>query len=208
MKKGYLPQTVGLLLLLIILLTCTGCISVQNPEITVQKISITNVSLQKMTWRADIQIYNPNSMEVQVSDIDIIVSYKDENAIKEIGNGNYETITIPAKSSGQISIPVIVENTDIISTVLTFLKTGEMMIITTGTGHYKMMFLENAFSFSHEMSFSLDTIESTVKNTMEDLFRTALGTKTTIERVEDLKTTVQEGVGKIIDVFTNDSPKI
>jgi hypothetical protein len=43
---------------------------------------------------------------------------------------------------------------------------------------------------------------------MEDLFRTALGTKTTIERVEDLKTTVQEGVGKIIDVFTNDSPKI
>ncbi|NLV25715.1 MAG: LEA type 2 family protein [Methanomicrobiales archaeon] len=208
MKKGYLPQIVGLLLLLTIFLTCSGCISVQNPEITVQKISITNVSLQKMTWRADIQIYNPNSMEVQVSGIDITVSYKDGNAIKKIGNGTYETITIPAKSSEQISIPVIVENADIISTVLTFLKTGEMMLITTGTGHYNMMFIENAFSFSHEMSLSLDTIESTVKNTIEDLLRTAQGTKTTIERVENLSSSIQEGVGKIIDVFTNDSPKI
>ena len=207
MKKGYLPQIVVLLLLLTIFLTFSGCISVQNPEITIQKISITNVSLQKMTWRADIQIYNPNSMEVQVSEIDITVSYKDGEAIKKIGNGTYEKIIIPAKSSEHISIPVMVENTDIISTVLAFLKTGEMKIITTGTGHYNMMFIENAVSFSHETSLSLDTIESTVKNTLEDLLSTAQGTKTTIERVENLKSTVQEGVGKIINVFTNESSK-
>jgi hypothetical protein len=77
-------------------------------------------------------------------------------------------IVIPAKSSKYISIPFAVENTDIISPGFTFLKIGEMILITTDTAHYNMMFIENNFLFSHEMSFSLDTIDSTVKKAIED----------------------------------------
>lgn len=205
MNKGYLPISSGLILLLSVSLFLSGCVGMQSPEISVQKISITDISLQKMSLRADIQIYNPNSLEVTISDLEVAVSYMDDGSIRRIGHGSYAAITVPAQSVEQISIPVTVDNYDIIMTVLSFVKSGEMRIITTGSGRYKVLFVENTAAFTHETSLSLESVDANIRGTMTALIDTVQSTKTTFEKAKDLVTPVKEGVTELLDIITNNS---
>jgi len=124
MKSENYKYIIELLILLIVLSFLSGCTNVQNPEITIEKVSITDISLQKMTLRADIEIYNPNSLELDVSNLDIAISYKDGDTIEKMGSGTTNPIKIPGKTREKIAIPIIVNNYDVIKTVLTFVTTG------------------------------------------------------------------------------------
>jgi LEA14-like dessication related protein len=205
MKNKHLPHATGLLLLLIAGICISGCVTVQNPEIQIKKISITDISLKQMIFTADIEAYNPNSMELELSNLDITISYKEGNTIEKIGTGSFERIKIPAKGREHITIPIIVKNFDIIKTVVSFLKTGEMRIMTTGSGQYDIMFMHNTVAFTHEMDLSIDNVEGAVKDTMQELISTVQGTKTTVDRVKNLVTPVKEGVEVMINLIQNNS---
>lgn len=116
------------------ILCFTGCNSIvkdliKSPEVRLDKVRIENVKFMSADLIFDLEVFNPNSINLKIDSIDYQLTLDD----KEFANGHVHKIKeLPAGQKTQIEIPVNVEFLKVFDSLSAALKKPETLYKITG----------------------------------------------------------------------------
>jgi LEA14-like dessication related protein len=139
------------------LLTC-GCTSeppIKQPTVTVQDITLADVSLQKLTVNTTVTIYNPNPVGGRLNKVLFDVYYLDGTP-KYLGHGEQYNIDVKENGNTSVTIPVAINNLQALYAIGTLSQKQSITLLVNGSAFVdvKVMSWEVPFKQSREFPAS------------------------------------------------------
>jgi LEA14-like dessication related protein len=124
----------GILVLLAIFILTAGCTEppIKEPVVSVQDISLYDVSFRAMTVNSTIVIYNPNPVGAQLNKIAFDVYYLDENE-NYLGHGEKSDIYVKENGNTTVTIPVTIGNIPALEALGSFVRKGSITLKVNGS---------------------------------------------------------------------------
>jgi LEA14-like dessication related protein len=129
-----------------------------EPAISLEGVKIRALSLSNLDLDVTIQVENKNPVGVTLREIPFLVLIRDGERQQEIANGNARDVTIPARNSTVLTVPITSHNTAIIRALAAFVTKGGVEVTIKGAA------VVNAVVTGWSVPF-----EKTVKVTAGDL---------------------------------------
>jgi LEA14-like dessication related protein len=105
----------------------------QEPSVSLEGVKIRSVSLKSLGLDVAIRVQNQNPVGITLGEIPFVVLIKDKERVLEVANGNAGTITVQARDSTAINVPVTSENAAIIRAAAGFVAGGRLEVTIKGT---------------------------------------------------------------------------
>jgi LEA14-like dessication related protein len=105
----------------------------QEPSITLEGVKVRSVSLSTLSLDVAIRVQNPNPLGVTLRETPFVITSGDGKDRQEIAKGNTGTISIPAKGSTVIPVPVVSHNKALIQALATLVIGGGVPLTIQGT---------------------------------------------------------------------------
>jgi LEA14-like dessication related protein len=105
----------------------------QEPSITLEGVKIRSVSLSTLSLDVSIRVQNQNPLGITLKEIPFVVMSGDGTDRQEIAKGNTGTISIPARGSTLIPVPVVSHNKALIRALATLVTGGGVPLTIRGT---------------------------------------------------------------------------
>ena len=104
-------------------LLSVGCSMVKQPSATFQSMNVTDVNAQGFTMAFDVNVTNPNSVELPISQADYKISFADTKVLE--GKANPAGAgAIPAGGTIPIKVPVTLTYENLLAAEQTIIKNG------------------------------------------------------------------------------------
>lgn len=109
----------GMAISMIVAGSLSGCsllqTVVQSPQVKIEKVRVTDPSLTDATLMFDLDVFNPNGVDLHVDNID----YQLELNGREFAKGEFKDSTeLPSQKSAKVSIPIRVQYNQIFSSLM------------------------------------------------------------------------------------------
>jgi LEA14-like dessication related protein len=103
-----------------------------EPVIGLERVKIRSVSLSSLDLDVAIRVQNPNPVGVNLKEIPFLVLIRHGDCLQEIANGNTGNISIPARDSTILTVPVTSRNSAILRALAAFVARGEIEVTIKG----------------------------------------------------------------------------
>jgi LEA14-like dessication related protein len=120
--------------LTVFLLIC-GCTTeppIKEPVVTVQDISLSDVSLQKLTVNTTVNIFNPNPVGGNLDKVQFDVYYLDGTP-RFLGHGEKYDINVKENGNTSVTIPVTIGNLQALNAIGTLSQKGSITLLVNGS---------------------------------------------------------------------------
>lgn len=147
----------GLCILVTLAVLVPGCTEppIKDPVVTVDGISLSDVSLQTMTVNTTVNIYNPNPVGAKLNRLAFDVSYLDGTRTS-LGHGEKSGISVKENGNTTVTIPVVISNVQAVNAVGSLLQKGNITLHVNGSAviDVKVTSFEKPFEQSREFQAS------------------------------------------------------
>jgi LEA14-like dessication related protein len=103
-----------------------------EPVIGLERVKIRSVSLSSLDLDVAIRVQNPNPVGVNLKEIPFLVLIRHGDCLQEIANGNTGNVSIPARDSTTLTIPVTSRNSAILRALAAFVAKGGIEVTIKG----------------------------------------------------------------------------
>lgn len=105
-------------------------LTAKSPEVKLEQVRVENISLGEATLMFDLNVFNPNTRDLQVDGID----YKLSLNAKDFAAGKYEKVTeLPGQKTVKVSLPIKVEFQRVFESLMSALKKPETKYMLEGS---------------------------------------------------------------------------
>jgi LEA14-like dessication related protein len=104
-----------------------------EPVISLERVKIRSVTLLSLDLDVAIRVQNPNPVGVNLKEIPFLVLIRHGDCFKEIANGNTGNLSIPARDSTILIVPVTSRNSAILRALAAFVARGGIEVTIKGT---------------------------------------------------------------------------
>jgi LEA14-like dessication related protein len=103
-----------------------------EPVISLERVKIRSVTLSSLDLDVAIRVQNPNPVGVNLKEIPFLVLIRQGDCLQEIANGNTGNVSIPARDSTILIVPVTSRNTAILRALAAFVARGGIEVTIKG----------------------------------------------------------------------------
>jgi LEA14-like dessication related protein len=103
-----------------------------EPVVTLEDVKIRAVSLSSLDLDVAIRVQNPNPVGVNLKEIPFLILIRDGDCLQEIANGNTGNVSILARDSTILTIPVTSRNSAILRALAAFVAKGGIEVTIKG----------------------------------------------------------------------------
>ncbi|NMB77673.1 MAG: LEA type 2 family protein [Methanomicrobiales archaeon] len=129
-----------------------------DPVVTLEEVRLRRISLSSLDLEVVIRLDNPNPLGITLKELPFFVLCSSATNNPELARGNTGQVTIAARGSTVIRIPVQSRNVALVGALATFVTRGGVTVIIRGTA------VIDAFLFSWSVPF-----ETAMPVTMEQV---------------------------------------
>ncbi|ABS54574.1 Water Stress and Hypersensitive response [Methanoregula boonei 6A8] len=133
-----------------------------DPVVTLEGVSLRNVSLSSIGLEVAIRVENPNPLGADLQECLFTVIYPNGGADNRIATGNTGGAKIPARGSAVLRVPVSSDNAALIGALAAFVTHGGIELTIKGTAVLKFLMITKPVPFSRTMSVSIGEIADIV----------------------------------------------
>jgi len=152
-------------IVLVILLLIGIMIVTEKPAIEVQDVKITSLTRSEMNFEIRIAITNPYPLGVSVSEFSYTITAQRPGDPLLLATGTTEEmgeIKVAGSSTTDITIPVQINNSGIISAGMQLLIEGNMKMLVSGSAQVDLKVLHPTIPFSKEFTITREDVISGV----------------------------------------------
>lgn len=146
------------LLLIFIVIAVSGCTEqIQRPTVTVSDITVRGITLQTLDLDTHIIIDNPNPVGANLTRITLDIYYLENGEPKYLGHGEKYNVEVRSQGQTTVTVPVVVENQQIIRAVVEAARRGAITIRVSGSAFMdlRVTTFEIPFEASREVVFEI-----------------------------------------------------
>lgn len=121
-----MPRRLTVVLVLASILAITGmagCIA--QPTVAVQGVRVGTFTPANTTLQVEVQVTNPNSFDIPLSDVSFTVSSVEAGGVRRLGEGRTGPFTLPARQSIAKTVPVTLDNQALLEAALAAVRAGQ-----------------------------------------------------------------------------------
>jgi LEA14-like dessication related protein len=134
----------------------------KEPSITLEGITVRTVTLTTLDLDVAIRVQNPNRIGVTLREIPFLVLIRERGRLEEIANGNTGTISIPARNSTQVIVPVTSHNTVILRALGAFVAKGGIEVTIKGTAVVDALITGWSVPFEKTVTVTMEQVADVV----------------------------------------------
>jgi LEA14-like dessication related protein len=127
----------------------------QDPVVTLEGVSLANVSLSTLDLEVAIRVENRNPVGAVLKECPFAVLYQKDGTSQQIATGNTGGATIPARAATVLRVPVTSHNTDLAVALATFVMKGGIELTIAGTAVVKFLLITKSVPFSRTMPVTM-----------------------------------------------------
>ena len=149
------------LIFALFLLTC-GCTSeppIKQPTVTVQDITLSDVSLQKLTVNTTVNIFNPNLVGGRLNKVVFDVYYLDGTP-KYLGHGEKYDIDVKENGNTSVTIPVSINNLQALYAIGTLAQKESITLMVNGSAFVDVKVTSWEMPFKQSRTFAASEFEA------------------------------------------------
>lgn len=136
----------------------TGCaLLLKDPVISVEKVSVSSLSLQDLGLDVTLSITNPNALGITLKSLSFDIYYQHEGEWVFLSHGEQNGITIKP-GENHVTVPVTVNNAELLRSLLGLLMKGEMPIRIKGTAAPDILGLAPKIPFTHTTTITRQSL--------------------------------------------------
>jgi len=103
-----------------------------EPAVTLEDVKIRAASLSSLDLDVAIRLNNPNIVGVNLKEIPFLVLIRHGDYLQEIANGNTGNVSIPARDSTILTVPVTSRNSALLRALAAFIVKGGIEVTIKG----------------------------------------------------------------------------
>lgn len=121
-------------ILLTLVLLLSGCMEapIKEPVVTVDTITLSDVSLRTMTVNTTVNIFNPNPIGAKLNKVAFDVYYIDDTR-NYLGHGEQSNIDVKENGNTTVTIPVIIGTDEAIDAAGSLVRKGSIIVNVNGS---------------------------------------------------------------------------
>ncbi len=125
-----------LAIVLAVMFACcfAGCSAIKKPTVNVESVTPSGIGLSSVTFNVKIAIDNPNPFGAHLTKLAFDIYYYD-NGYHYLGHGEKKDISIKANGVTEVTVPVKVEDIQVLKTLFTLAKSGKVKLKVKGTAY-------------------------------------------------------------------------
>jgi LEA14-like dessication related protein len=136
----------------------TGCgLLLKDPIISVEKVSLSSLSLQDLGLDVTLSITNPNAFGITLKSLSFDIYYQQEGEWTFLSHGEQNGITIKP-GENHVTVPVTVNNAELLKSLLGLLMKGEMPVRIKGTAAPDLLGLAPKIPFTHSTTITRQSL--------------------------------------------------
>lgn len=133
-----------------------------DPIVTLEGISLRNVSLSTLEIDLAIRVENPNPVGADLQECPFTVMYKKGDTGDRLATGNTGNAKIPGNTSTVLKVPVTSHNKALAGAFATFILKGGMEVTIEGVAVIKFLVIKKSVPFSRTISVTTADITGIV----------------------------------------------
>lgn len=130
----------------------------QEPSVTLEGVKIRAVSRSSLDLDVTIKVQNPNPIGVTLREVPFLLMIRKEGVLQEIANGNTGTVSIRAKDSPVLTVPVTSRSTDLIAALAAFFTKGELEVAIRGVAVVDAVVTHWSVPFEKTMMVTIEQV--------------------------------------------------
>ncbi len=145
-------------LLIVIAIAVSGCTQqIQKPTVSVSNINVRGITLQTLNLDVNIIIDNPNAVGANLTKIAFDMYYLQDSQAKYLGHGEQYNVEVRPQGQTTVTVPVVVENQQVIRALMQAVRNGAITIKTSGSASLdlKVTTFEIPFETSNEIKLEI-----------------------------------------------------
>ena len=161
-------------ILLTLVLLFSGCMEapIKKPVVTVNTITLSDVSLRTMTVNTTVNIFNPNPIGAKLNKIAFDVYYIDDTR-NYLGHGEKSDIDVKENGNTTVTIPLIIGTAEAIDAAGSLVRKGSIIVNVNGSAliDVKVTSFEKRFEQNREFKATEFTglLPATIPGTSIDI---------------------------------------
>ena len=133
-----------------------------EPVVTLEDVRLKAFSLLSLELDVGIRVQNPNPLGVTLRELPFRVLCCDTDATRQIAGGNTGRVTIAAKESTLLHVPVRSENATLIGALAAFVTRGNVQVTITGTAIIDCLLFGWAVPFTKTLPVTMGQVADSI----------------------------------------------
>jgi LEA14-like dessication related protein len=139
-----------------------------DPVITLEGVSLRNVSLSTLDLEVTIRVENKNPVGVTLEECPFTVLCKKEGSNRRIATGNTGSAKIPARSVTVLNVPVTSHNAALAGALVSFVTKGSIEVTIEGNAVVKFLMITKTFPFARTVPVTVAQVAGIVTGQKKD----------------------------------------
>jgi LEA14-like dessication related protein len=133
-----------------------------QPEVSLEDVQLRTLSVSSLDLDVAIRVQNKNPFGVTVKEVPFKVLCKDCETTRQIATGNTGQVTIPAKGSTLLRVPVKSDNAILLAALAALASQGTVQVTIRGTAVIDCILFKWSIPFSKDLPVTMDHIVDAV----------------------------------------------
>ena len=103
-----------------------------EPSVTLEGVKLRAITRSALDLDVTIRVQNENPVGVTLKETPFLLLIREGDGWQEIANGNAGTVSIPARNSTALTVPVTSRSTDLVVALAAFFTKGEVEVAIKG----------------------------------------------------------------------------
>jgi LEA14-like dessication related protein len=134
----------------------------QNPDVTLEGVSLRNISLSTLDLEVAIRVENPNPVGATLKECPFAVLYQKEGTSQQIATGNTGGTKIAASTATVLRVPVTSHNTALVGALAALITKGGIEVTIAGTAVVKFLMITKSVPFSRTLPVTMAQVAGIV----------------------------------------------
>ena len=130
----------------------------KEPSVTLEGVRICSASPTSLDLNVTIRMENPNPVGVTLREIPFLIMIRNGENLQEIANGNTGTVSIPAKDSPLLTVPVTARSSDLVVALAAFVTKGELDVTIKGVARVDAVIICWSVPFEKMMTVTKEQV--------------------------------------------------
>jgi LEA14-like dessication related protein len=139
-----------------------------DPVVTLEGVSVRNVTLSYLDLDVTIRVENPNPVGADLSECPFTVMCQKGDTSSQIATGNTGSTKIPGNSSTVLKVPVTSHNKALAGAFATMVLKGGIEVTIEGVAVIKFLIIKKSVPFSRTMPVTMAEIAGIVTGKKKD----------------------------------------
>ena len=140
----------------------------QDPTVSLEEVWLRRISLSSLDLEVVIRMENPNPLGITLHELPFTVLCSSGKTDRELARGNTGRVTIAARGSTLLRIPVCSQNAALIGALATFVTRGGVQVTIRGTATIDALLFHWSIPFEKTLPVTMEQVAGSLAGEKKD----------------------------------------